>query len=266
MRDTLLPLIERALPGNPRLLEFYLRDQSRLPGPRANLELVHDVSHLLAIKAQECPEYVQPLLHYLVAEDREEIKSNSPAEFTVLCGIVACGACAAVYPAWREETFGLLAERSESACWRIREGVAMAYQQLLPAAPQETLGQLRRLAAEGSYLQQRAAVAAVAEPALLDGPQVIEAALSIQRQALERLHAAPTAERKREGFRVLRQALGYTLSVVTAAAPEEGFALMRTCASWEDADIATVLRENLKKKRLARFTEHTEALARLLAH
>ena len=63
----------------------------------------------------------------------------------------------------------------------------------------------------------------------------------------------------------MRQALGYTLSVVTAAVPEEGFALMRECATWHDTDIAWVLRENLKKKRLAKFAEHTEALSRLLA-
>jgi hypothetical protein len=40
---------------------------------------------------------------------------------------------------------------------------------------------------------------------------------------------------------------------------------MRECATWGDADITWVLRENLKKKRLAKFAEDTEALIRLLA-
>ncbi len=38
--STLSALVERSLAGNLRPLEFYLREQSRLPGTRANLELV----------------------------------------------------------------------------------------------------------------------------------------------------------------------------------------------------------------------------------
>src|SRR5258708_19705031 len=88
--------------------------------------------------------------------------------------------------------------------------------------------------------------------------------LDIQRVVLERLHLTPAAERKREDFRGLRKSLGYTLSVVTAAAPQEGFALMRDCAGWGDADIAWVLRENLKKRRLAKFADHSGELTHLL--
>jgi hypothetical protein len=40
MHETLASLVARALEGSPRPLEFYLREQSRLPGPRANLALV----------------------------------------------------------------------------------------------------------------------------------------------------------------------------------------------------------------------------------
>jgi hypothetical protein len=64
---------------------------------------------------------------------------------------------------------------------------------------------------------------------------------------------------------VLRQTLGYAVSVITAAAPERGFALMRTCATWGDTDIVWILRENLKKKRLAKFVEYTAELSELLA-
>ena len=147
----------------------------------------------------------------------------------------------------------------------MREGVSTAFQQLLPAASEETITYLMMLATEGNYFQQRASVAAVAEPPLLHSPEIINAALSIQRIVLERVPSVPASERRREDFRALRQALGYTLSVVTAATPEKGFALMCHCASWGDQDINWVLRENLKKKRLAKYTEHTEKLARMLA-
>ena len=63
MHDTLSSLVERALAGNQRPLEFYLREQSRLPGSRANLELVSDVSNLLAAVVSEQPGEVRILLN-----------------------------------------------------------------------------------------------------------------------------------------------------------------------------------------------------------
>ncbi len=264
MHDTLSSLVERAMTGNQKPLEYYLRDQSRLPGPRANLELVNDLSYLLAALVSEKPANVRALLSYLMQDDSNTNVGNTPTEFVMLCGIVAFGACAAVQLQWRGETFEMLGQRARSNYWRVREGVAIAFQRLIPAAPQETVDCLTTLAYTGDYFQQRAAIAAIAEPPLLHTPEIVSAALTIQHIILERLHAAPASDRKREDFRTLRQALGYTVSVVTAVAPEEGFALMRECAAWKDADIIWVLRENLKKKRLAKFVEHTENLSQLL--
>ncbi len=264
MHDTLSSLVERALKGEQRPLEYYLREQSRLPGSRANLELASDVSNLLAAVVSERPDEVRKLLNYLVS-GAKTVVSNTPDEFVVLCGVVAFGACAAARSEWRGETFAWLGDFACSSAWRVREGVAIAFQRLLPVAPEETIGYLMDLATKGNCFQQRASIAAIAEPPLLHTPTMIDAALAIQRLVLERLHAVPVTERKREDVRALRQALGYTVSVVAAATPERGFALMRECATWGDADINWVLRENLKKKRLAKYTEHTEILSKLLA-
>jgi hypothetical protein len=193
------------------------------------------------------------------------VPSNTPEEFIMLCGIIAYGACAAVCPGWREDAFELLAHYACNTNWRVREGVVMAYQRLLTAEPQESVPHLFALATEGNHLQQRAAVAAIAEPALLYEHEVLTAALEIQRIILERTHSASAADRKTEDFRTLRRTLGYTLSVIAAAAPQPGFALMRECASWRDADITWALRENLKKKRLAKYVEETEQLTKMLA-
>ncbi len=264
MHDTLSSLVERAFTGNQHPLEFYLREQSRLPGSRANLELVGSLSNLLTAVSSEQPDQVWRLLIYLV-RDETTITSNTPDEFVVLCGVVAFGACATVRSEWRNKVFGLLSRFASSGSWRVREGVALAFQRLLPVAPQETIEYLTELAMKGNCFQQRASIAAIAEPPLLNTPTMIDASLTIQHLVLERLHALPTAERKREDVRALRQALGYTVSVVAAAAPEKGFALMSECAAWSDPDINWVLHENLKKKRLAKFIEHTDKVTRLLA-
>lgn len=265
MHDTLSSLVERALTGNQRPLEFYLRDNSKLPGPRANLELADDLGSLLAASLPRYPDNVRSLLNHFANGDRKMVASNTPSEFIMLCGIIAFGACAAVEPDWRAETTELLNHYACSSYWRVREGVAMAYQHLLNADSQETISRLLRLAAEGTYLQQRAAVAAVAEPSLLYTPEISHAGLKIQRIVMERLREASQADRKSEDFRVLRRTLGYTLSVITAALPEQGFALMCECAQWNDPDVVWILRENLKKKRLAKFPADTEKLAKLLA-
>ncbi|MBV9690744.1 MAG: hypothetical protein JO202_13675 [Ktedonobacteraceae bacterium] len=264
MHDTLSSLVERALTDSQRPLEFYLRDNSRLPGPRANLELANDVSALLAASVSKYPVKVRSLLNYFTNGDRKMVVANTPDEFLMLCGIMAFAACAAVEPAWRKEVFDLLDHYACSSHWRIRGAAVMAFQRLLIADAGEMIAHLIRLASRGSYLQQRAAIAAIAEPPLLYECDILKAALQIQQIVLERLRDAPEADRKSEDFRVLRRTLGYTLSVVTAAQPEQGFALMRECACWNNEDITWVLRENLRKKRLARFVEHTEVVARLL--
>ena len=263
MHETLSSLLSRAFTGNRRPLEYYLREQSRLPGTRANLELVYSLSDLLAAIASEQPEQVWMLLNYLV-QDEKTVVSNTPDEFVVLCGVVAFGACAAVRQEWHTEVFEILEHFASSNSWRVREGVSMAFQRLLSVNPQKTIEYLIEFANKGNCFQQRASIASIAEPSLLQTPAMIKAAITIQRLVVERFHALPAAVRKRNDVRALRQSLGYTLSVIAAAAPEEGFALMRDCAGWGDPDVNWILRENLKKKRLAKFVEHTEKVAKLL--
>lgn len=264
MHDTLQSLIERALTDQPGFLEFYLREQSRLPGPRANLELAQDLGQLLAFLAPAFPDEMRVLLDYL-ARDEKRVATNTPGEFVVLCAVQGFGACAAAMPAWRDEIFSLLAQYACSLSWRVRESTATALQKLLLAAPDETLVLLMNLLDQGDCLQLRACVAAISEPSLLHSPQFISSALIMQRVALECLHSLPASERKRSEVRVLRQALGYTLSVVAAASPEDGFALMCEIATWNDPDINWVLRENLKKRRLAKFRTYTDRVIDLMA-
>ncbi len=265
MYDTLSSLVKRALAGSPRPLEFYLREHSRLPGPRANLELANDVASLLAASVATYPDKVYALVNYFATGGRRQVVSNTPAEFVMFCGIVAMGTCSAVRPEWREKALELLSRHACSSYSRIREGVTIAYQHLLVADSSTVIASLKSLAVEGNYLQQLAAVAAVAEPYLLYDAKLVEVALLLQRIVLENVRRVPVRERKFEDFKLLRRTLGYTLSVVTAAIPEQGFALMRECATWCDDDITWILRENLKKKRLARFSQYTADVAQLLA-
>jgi len=268
VHDTLSSLVERALVGSPRPLEFYLREHSGLPGPHANINLANDVSSLLAASLPQHADKVRSVLNYWMSNESKTVVSNTPAGFVVLCGVLAFGFCAAACPEWRDEAFVHLKQYASSPFWKVCDFVAMAYQRLLQADAHTTLVQLMELAHSGNYLLQRAAVTTLAEPQLFYSTDLVVPALEVQRVVLAYMHAVPAWERRREDFRILRRALGHTVSVVTAAAPEEGFALLSECATWNDTDITWILRENLRKKRLAKFirdfVRNSEVLAPLL--
>ena len=265
MHDTLSSLVERALAGTQRPLEFYLRQNGPLSAARLNLELANDVAYLLAASVSQRREPVDSLISYFFTSERKDGASNASTEFLTLCAIIASGACAALEPDWRANTFAMLRIYADSPRLRIRGAVAIAYRHLLTADPEEAGQQLISLAYDGSYFQQCVTVVTMEEQHLLYNPSVLDIALQGVRTVLEHVQSAPVSVRKRKDFYALRQALGYMLSVVTVIAPSQGFALMRECATWNDPDITWILRENLKKKRLARFTEDTRIVTSLLA-
>lgn len=264
MHDTLSSLVERAITGHHRPLEFYLREHSRLPGPRANLELANDFAYLLASASAKHPDNVLSLIYAFSKNNRMLIADDTASEFVILCGVVAAGACAAVRSEWCEQVVDMLSYYACSSSWRVREAVATAFQHLLSADAQTIMPYLSQLAISNSFLQQRAAIAAIAEPRLLYVPELTEGALQLQRTVLEHVSHVPATERKCEDFRILRRTLGYTLSVVAAALPTKGFAFMRECALWNDIDVNWILRENLKKKRLAKYPQEIAIVTDLL--
>src|SRR5207247_6925470 len=94
--------------------------------------------------------------------------------------------CASVRTEWHTEVFEMMKLFSCSHSWRVREGVALALQRLLPVMPNDTIDFLVELATKGNCFQQRASIAAIAEPPLLQAQAMIDAALAIQRIVLER--------------------------------------------------------------------------------
>ena len=100
---------------------------------------------------------------------------------------------------------------------------------------------------DGTWLEQRAAVAALCEPALVRD----EAAAAGVLRVLDRITASMASARDRDDdLRVLRQTLGYGWSVAIVGAPEVGTQLFGRWMASEDRDVRWMVRENLKKARL----------------
>ena len=206
--------------------EPYLKKHSGLPGPRANLELV-------AAVAEEAD------------DDRLWRLSASQDEFLALCGTAGLGRVALIEP---DAVMKWLRELAADPRWRVREGVAMALQRLGKEDMPRLIGEMKEWSRDGAFVQ-RAVVAGLCEPAILKSNADTVEVLAILDDITRSL--AATNDRKHEGFRVLRQALGYGWSVAAAAAPQNARPYLEKWLRSRDKDVAWVMRSNLGKARMA---------------
>jgi hypothetical protein len=214
----------RALP--PADWDAYLRANSGLPGPRANLELVR------AFGEEATPAQVHEA-------------AGSGDEYLALCGAAGLGRLLAEGGDATADATAALRGLADDDRWRVREGVAMGLQRLGDADLSRMLDLAASWAADPSPLVRRAAVAGVCEPRLLRDPGAAARALDL----LDTVTATITPD---PAGRVLRKALGYCWSVAVAALPGPGFDRLARWAASDDPDVRWVVRENLKKARLTR--------------
>jgi hypothetical protein len=206
--------------------EPYLKKNSGLPGARANLELVTAVGDE-------------------ADADRLWRMSASSDEFVALCGTAGLGRVALMEPA---TVMTWLKELASDPRWRVREGVAIALQRIGREDMSHLVKEMQGWSTEGPYVQ-RAAAAGLCEPALLKTREHAVQTLVILDEITTSL--AASRERKDDGFRVLRKALGYCWSVAAAAAPENARPYFEKWMRSKDEDVAWVIKSNLAKARMA---------------
>ena len=210
--------------------EPYLKKHSGLPGPRANLELVQAVGDE-------------------ADSDRLWRFSASADEFLALCGTAGLGKVALMEP---DTVMTWLRELASDRRWRVREGVAIALQRIGRESMPHLLAEMEVWAGEGPYVQ-RAAAAGLCEPSLLKQASNAVQVLAILDRITSSLAAA--TDRRNDGFKVLREALGYCWSVAAAAAPENAQPYFEKWLRSKDKDIAWIMRTNLSKARTAGLRE-----------
>jgi hypothetical protein len=212
--------------------EPYLRAESRLPGPRGNLELAEavslegDASLFARLRDENAP---------------DAAPENTPECFLAFCGVLGLGADG-------PDALPELREWAADPRWRVRESVAMAVQRIADTRPAEAVRAMRDWA-RGSRLEQRAAVAALCEPRLLRDESTAQAALEV----LDQITASLAEPSRDEGEKALRKALSYGWSVAVVARPDPGRDMMERWIADGDAGTRRIMRENLRKARLARL-------------
>jgi 3-methyladenine DNA glycosylase AlkC len=217
--------------------EPFLLRESGLPGPRGNLELAHAVAE----------EGDAALFQRLRSFDPLQAPTNSPYEFLAFCGVLGLGKLIA--QGQRAALEELRAYASDPR-WRVREAVAQALQTYGDADMDALLNEMEAWS-QGSPLEQRAAAAALCEPRLLVEPAQVERVLHI----LDRITASllEVEDRKSDAFQALRKGLAYCWSVAVAAHPAAGKPLMEKWLASDDKDVRWIMKQNLKKNRLARM-------------
>lgn len=222
--------------GSRNTLIDYLRAESRLPGPRANLELAYAAMEIVA-----CDD--------AIALTETPLDADLTTEFVVTVGAMGLGRCIAE---GNLELLPRLRALAASPNWRVREGVAMALQRIGDGNPRDLATLALEWASSSDHLVQRAAAAGIAEPRLLKGDlQLARDALQVMETITRSMVAAPDA--KSDSFVALRKAMGYAWSVAIVAAPSEGKPLFEKWASSDDKQIHWLVAENLKKDRLKRL-------------
>ncbi|MEN2739733.1 hypothetical protein ABCS02_18220 [Microbacterium sp. X-17] len=253
-----------ALSGERAPIERALAAGSRLPGPRANLELAGRFAETVAEAPGDRAAAIVVLAGWLAAPPR--LAAPLPAgteEFLPACAALAAGAVAARAVAdggtLPDDAVGLLTTAAGDDRWRVRELAATGLQRVLAADWTAGLRQAEVWLRSADPLRMRAAVAAVAEPPLLRDPRHAADAATVVTAACDALLALPAPQRRADDVRVLRKALGYAISVVAAADPEAGLPLLQRLAASADPDARWLARENLAKARLKPFADRLAA-------
>ena len=105
--------------------------------------------------------------------------------------------------------------------------------------------------ADGNRFQQREAAAALCEPRLLKQESHAARVLQVLDIITETIKEAD--DRRDEGFKVLRRALGYCWSVAAVALPEKGKTFMEKWFTSADTDVKRIMKDILTKNRLIKM-------------
>ena len=217
--------------------EPYLLAESGLPGPRGNIELAQAVAD----------EGDEPCFLHLLSFDATSAPTNTPQEFLAFCGVIGLGRLVAE---GRRDLLPALRRHANDPRWRMREGVAMALQRWGRVDMPGLLAEMDDWS-HGSLLEQRAAAAALCEPALLGNATDAERTLQILDAITQSVEQSE--DRRSDAFQALRKGLAYCWSVAVAALPEAGKPLMERWLTSEDRDVRWIMRQNLQKQRLVRI-------------
>jgi hypothetical protein len=239
-----------------KVINSFLIANSGLPGPRGNLTLSHEAAEKIAALWSSDIVFAKTLL---------QSWETSKVEYLRHCFAVACGAVCRDHSETRTELVPKMRRCLYDQFWRTREGVMFGLQEMTVKEPAYVVTLLEDWCREPDAMLLRNAVIVLSEPRLLKAdPKVIASCLSFHKRAISFYRKSSKAERKTSDFQLLKKTLGFSASVLISVDPTH-FPLLEEWATNDDADVRWIVKENLKKARIAKaFPDKVANLARIL--
>jgi hypothetical protein len=221
---------------SPRQWQKFLVEHSQLPGPSANIELARAFARVGTL--MDFKKYI--------GLDAEEAPENSPEVFLVFCGLLGLGEYLGKY-----HDGGLLNKlklKANDERRQVREAVVMALQAIGRKNTSRLLDYAQEWA-EGSFYEQRAAVAGLCDPDILKTRQAVQAAFELLDWVTANL-VQHDDEKELPGYQELCDTLGYSWSIAVAAYPQKGKLMIERWIKESHDVVRSVMRENIQQDRL----------------
>lgn len=212
----------------------FLQKESRLPGPRANLELLTQF-------VEEC---TQASADLCLATLKDQVAPDTPMEFVAMCGVAALGKMLSQGLSSYAPTLRSAASHPSA---RVREGVVLALQ-TLGRADKTALLELVSSWDKATAYEKRAQAAALCTPDLLKDSSFALQALAMLDDML--VDVGRSRNNKGDDYKALKKTLNYCLCEVVVALPEEGKAAFEEWTQSPGLEVRAILNENLKLGRL----------------
>jgi len=238
------------------VINHFLIANSGLPGPRGNLTLSHEAAEKTAALWSSDVVFAKTLLRSW---------ETSQMEYLRHCFTVACGAVCRDHSETRGELVPKMKQCLYDRFWRTREGVMFGLQEMTLKDPAYVVNLLEDWCREPDAMLLRNAVIVLSEPRLLKADsKVIASCSSFHTRAISFYLNSSKTERKTSDFQLLKKTLGFSVSVLISVDPSH-FPLLEGWAAIDDDDARWIVKENLKKARIAKaFPDKVANLARIV--
>lgn len=193
---------------------------------------------LMHAAADEAPPH---LFQAWVRKSPHQAPNDAPHIAPVVAGTIGL---ARLVTEGQDDHLDTLRSLASDPRWRVREAVVMALNRLAQQDPKTVLATVESWAI-GSPLEQRAAIATLTTPALIQDDARAKRALDALDTVTENLHEAKTHDD--EGLIALRETLGIAWAPAIAAHPKQGKPLFETWLPIQDPNIRWVIKNNLQQ-------------------
>lgn len=241
-------------------LKKYLIKESNLPGARINLELTKAFYFQITRDT-----LTDDLWATLIQYASLPTSTNEPETILPFCAIHSFGNS---YLFCNQERQELILDKIQVAMndvrWRIREAASDACQIIAEHDVTIIIKWFTELLPDSSLLEKRAIIASLAHPPILKSAEICKYCFEVS-DTLFRYIAELSADTiKSDNYVVLKKGMDYAPSVFIQASPEMDFDILINAANFQKAHINKIVKSNLSKNRLKKYSEQISAISKLI--